>query len=65
MIRKYLSAWEQICKGEPKGGNIGKLELASRFRWLVAARSTIIQSSKTHPGICRDPEQVLENLFKR
>jgi len=65
MISKYLDAWEQICKGELNGGSIGKLELASRFRWLVATRSTIIQSSKTHPGLCNDPEKVLESLFKR
>ena len=65
LIHKYLNAWEQICKGEPNGGYIGKLELAKRFRWLVASRSTIIQSSKTHPGLCDDPKKVLDNLFKR
>ena len=65
MIKKYLEAWELICKGGPDGGGIGELDLASRFRWLVASRSTIIQSSKTHPGLCHDPEKVLENLFKR
>ena len=64
-IHKYLEAWELICKGEPNGGSIGKFERASRFRWLVASRSTIIQSSKTHPGLCHDPEKVLEDLFKR
>ena len=65
MIRKYLTAWESICKGEPKGGFIGTLELSLRFRWLVAARSTIIQSSKTHPGLCHQPEKVLEDIFER
>lgn len=65
MIREYLEAWVLICKGSPDGGSIGKLDVASRFRWLVASRSTIIQSSKTHPGLCTDPEKVLEDLFKR
>lgn len=65
MIHKYLEAWELICEGEPKGGFIGQLELALRFRWLVAARSTIIQSSKTHPGLCHDPEKVLVDIFNR
>ena len=64
-ISKYLEAWELICEGKPKGGAIGKLELSLRFRWLVASRSTIIQSSKTHPGLCHDPEKVLEDLFNR
>lgn len=65
LIRKYVEAWEQICKGEPDGGAIGKFEISSRFRWLTAARSTIIQSSKTHPGLCHEPEEVLNELFER
>lgn len=65
LINKYLAAWELICKGAPDGGGIGQFDLAFRFRWLVASRSTIIQSSKTHPGLCQDPELVLEDIFKR
>jgi len=64
-IKDYLHAWELICKGSPEGGAIGELVLASRFRWLTASRSTIIQSSKTHPGLCHAPQEVLEDLFKR
>ncbi len=64
-LNQYLKAWELICEGGPNGGDIGKFELASRFRWLTASRSTIIQSSKTHPGLCHDPQKVLEDLFKR
>jgi len=65
LIRKYLEAWDLICQGTPKGGEIGKLDIAERFRWLVASRSTIIQSSKTHPGLCHHPEKVLEAIFER
>lgn len=65
LISKYLEAWESICKGFPKGGSIGKLACSERFRWLVASRSTIIQSSKTHPGLCDKPEKVLEDIFNR
>lgn len=65
MINKYLEAWELICDGNPNGGFIGTLEQALRFRWLVASRSTIIQSSQTHPGLCHDPEKVLEDIFNR
>jgi hypothetical protein len=65
MINKYLKAWELICKGKPNGGGSGRLEMSLRFRWLVATRSTIIQSSKTHPGLCHDPEKVLEDIFIR
>ena len=65
MVRKYLEAWQLICEGDPKGGSIGKMDVAFRFRWLVASRSTIIQSSKTHPGLCTDPQKVLEDIFVR
>ncbi len=65
MIRKYLEAWELVCRGDSNAGRIGQLELASRFRWLVASRSTIIQSSKMHPGLCSDPEKVLHDIFNR
>ncbi|MDW7690863.1 DUF3037 domain-containing protein [Flammeovirgaceae bacterium SG7u.111] len=64
MLKNYLEAWEKVCQGGKEGGCIGQLDLPSRFRWLVASRSTIIQSSKTHPGLCHNPEQVLENLFQ-
>lgn len=65
IIKDYLKAWDSICEGEPNGGVIGKLEMPLRFRWLVAARSTMLQSSKTHSGLCIDPEKVLEDLFER
>ena len=65
MFNDYLNAWKLICDGEPSGGKIGKLELSDRFRWLTACRSTIIQSSKTHPGLSDDPKKTLEEIFKK
>jgi len=62
-LNDYLKAWKLICDGHPNGGTIGEFELSDRFRWLAASRSTIIQSSKTHPGLCHDPEKSLENIF--
>ncbi len=63
LLQEYLEAWEQVCQGKPQGGPIGQLDLASRFRWLTATRSTMIQSSPVHPGLCGQPEEVLEKLF--
>lgn len=65
VLNDYLNAWKLICDGSPTGGLIGKLELSDRFRWLTATRSTIIQSSKTHPGLCYDPQEDLEAIFKK
>lgn len=63
-IEEYLKAWILVCKGAPSGGAIGKLDLVDRFRWLTASRSTMIQSSETHSGLCHDPKKELENLFE-
>jgi len=63
-FNNYLKAWALICDGQPAGGRIGQMELSDRFRWLAACRSTIIQSSKTHSGLCDNPEKTLENLFE-
>lgn len=65
LIKKYLEAWEVICSGTSDSGAIGQLEVATRFRWLAASRSTIIQTSKIHPGLCDDPEKVLKDIFQR
>jgi hypothetical protein len=65
MIINYLKAWEFICEGKSEGGKIAELDQAMRFRWLVAARSTIIQSSDTHTGLCHDPQKVLDDIFDR
>ena len=64
-IETYLKAWELICKGGKETSVIGQLEIADRFRWLVATRSTIIQSSKTHTGLCFDPEKELNSIFEK
>jgi hypothetical protein len=63
-LNEYLKGWEQVCQGVPNGGKIGEFDLAFRFRWLTASRSTIIQSSKTHPGLCDNPQKELEDLFE-
>lgn len=63
-IEEHLKAFESICAGDPNGGAIAKLDTASRFRWLTATRSTIVQTSKVHPGFCNDPLETLEKLHK-
>jgi hypothetical protein len=62
-IKERVQAFERICKGGEEGGTIGALPLASRFRWLTATRSTVVQTSKVHPGLCNDPAGKLEKLF--
>ncbi|WP_343671842.1 DUF3037 domain-containing protein [Chitinophaga sp.] len=61
-LKAYLVAFEQIAAGHRDGGPIARLDLPSRFRWLTATRSTIIQSSKVHPGLCGDLPGTLHRL---
>lgn len=63
-LEKRLYAFEQICKGAKEGGPIAKLPVASRFRWLTATRSTIVQTSPVHPGLCVDPQETLDKLYE-
>ena len=62
-IQTYLTAFEKVSKGSTDGGPIAKLDLPSRFRWLTATRSTVVQASKIHPGMCDDLDKALEKLF--
>lgn len=64
-LRHHLKAFENICRGGKEGGPIGKLDMASRFRWLTATRSTVLQCSKVHPGFCVDPEEKLQQLYSQ
>ena len=61
-VRERLRSFERICQGRATGGAIGQLAVASRFRWLTAQRSTIIQTSPVHPGLCDDAAATLTSL---
>src|SRR5277367_1642944 len=61
-IRLHLNAFEQISNGNAEAGPIASLDLASRFRWLTAKRSTVLQTSPVHPGLCKNAEETLMQL---
>lgn len=64
-LKMHLDSLVKICKGGQGGGPIGLLDLPSRFRWLTATRSTVVQASKVHPGFCKDADETLQRLFKQ
>lgn len=65
VVRPHLDALPRIAKGGDGAGPIGQLPLRERWRWLVAPRSTMIQTSPPHGGVCDAPEAVLEHLLTR
>src|ERR1051325_11124476 len=58
-IARHLAAILRICEGGPAAGPIGLLPQRARFHWLVAPRSTIIQTSPVHTGFCQGWDLVL------
>ena len=65
LVRQHLEAIPRICAGSPEGGPIARLTIRERFRWLVAPRSTILQVSPVHAGLCDHPERALDELFRQ
>ena len=64
-VRRHLEAYPRVCEGVAEAGPIAQLTQRERFHWLVAPRSTIIQVSAAHSGLCEAPEQALEQLFQQ
>jgi hypothetical protein len=63
LVNEHLQAFQHVCVGGSNAGSIGSLPIAERFRWLTATRSTVVQTSKVHPGFCEDAGETLEKLF--
>ncbi|TPE46078.1 DUF3037 domain-containing protein [Pontibacter mangrovi] len=64
-LQQRLNAFCKVCAGRKEGGPIGQLGTASRFRWLTANRSTIVQTSPVHPGRCQNPDETIEHLMEQ
>ena len=63
-IERHLALLPQICAGGKAAGPIGELPQHERWHWLVSPKSTIIQTSEVHSGLCTDPAAELEHLMK-
>jgi Protein of unknown function (DUF3037) len=62
LVHKHLASIPIICRGGDGAGSIGQLPQRQRFHWLVAPRSTVIQTSPVHTGRCGDPAAALDHL---
>lgn len=65
LVEGHLDVIPKVCAGGAEAGPIGALPQRARFHWLVAPRSTIIQTSPVHSGVHHDLEAALEGLFER
>jgi hypothetical protein len=62
IVRRHLQAFPDVCSADPAAGPIAKLTQRERFHWLVSPRSTMIQVSPVHCGVCDDAAKALEHL---
>ena len=63
-LREHLAAIPAICRGGDAAGAIGRMSRRQRFDWLVAPRSTMVQTSAVHSGRCADLDAVMEHLLR-
>jgi hypothetical protein len=64
-VQEQLELIQRICAGGAEAGPYGEMSRSERFQWLVSPRSTTIQVSAVHCGICTDPQMALDELFER
>lgn len=65
VVEQYLAVIPLVCRGDTAAGPIGRLPSRQRFHWLVAPRSTVIQTSSVHSGLCEDPAAALAHLLQK
>ncbi len=64
-IEEQIAGIPQVCVGGASAGPIGLLPQQERFRWLTAPRSTIVQASPVHCGLCEEPRAELIRIAAR
>src|SRR4051812_35410182 len=65
LVRRHLQAIPRVCQGGAELGPIGEMTPRERWHWLVAPRSTILQTSPAHSGLCEKPSDALTRLVER
>ncbi len=63
LVRRTLAAIPVICRGGTEAGDLGRLSARERFHWLVAPRSTMVQTSPVHTGRCPDLNLAVAHLM--
>jgi hypothetical protein len=63
-VERHLATFGAISDGRAEGGPIAALPRPERFHWLVAPRSTMIQTSPVHVGQSDEPGAALRGLLE-
>jgi hypothetical protein len=60
-----LRVVEAVCRGEESAGDAARGPLGTRFGFLAAPRSTVVQPGPVHGGTTDDPARELDHLLDR
>ena len=64
-VRSALATVEAVCRGDESAGAAGRTPLGTRFGFVSAPRSTLVQPGPIHGGLTTDPAGQLEHLLDR
>ena len=63
-IHSGVSAVAAVCRGEASANAAGQTPLGTRFGFLSAPRSTVLQPGPIHGGLTSDPAAQLARLLE-
>ncbi len=64
LLARQLQAFIDIAEGKRGAGPVAQYPVEERFRWISAVKSSVIQTSRPHPGLCEDLDATFERLFQ-
>jgi hypothetical protein len=64
-VRSALRTMDAVCRGDASTGKAGTAGLGTRFGFLSAPRSTVVQPGPIHGGWTEDPARQLDHLLDR
>lgn len=64
-VESALCAAAAVCRGEDSAGAAGRAPLGTRFGFLSAPRSTVVQPGPVHGGLTSDPASEIVRLVER
>lgn len=63
-LANQLQSFVAIAEGSRSAGPLATYPVEERFRWISAVKSSVIQTSRPHPGLCADLEETFSRLFE-
>lgn len=63
VLARQLQSFVDIAEGKKSAGPVASYPVEERFRWLSAVKSSVLQTSRPHPGLTPDLDLTFRSLF--